>query len=193
VIAASIDRWALCSQNTKIRSFCRPEIARRVSVFITIIASLLPIPLFIFFDNSSGLCGINPTYNLDYTIFALIVIGILPPLLLVIFACLARYNLIKIRSRVRPTGGTDQDVHIHKRDQDLMKMLIGEILVFCLTTWPYPILTLYNFITLPIKAYKSPLRLAIESLVGFIIQPLLSYTYCCTQFYGKLLMNMYDR
>jgi len=193
VIAAIVDRWALSSENTKIRSICRPVIARRVTVFIIIIASLSPVPLFIFFDNSSGLCGINPAYDSAYTTFALIVIGILPPLLMVIFAFLTRYNLAKIRSRVRPTGGPNQNVRIHKRDHDLTKMLVGEILVFCLTTWPYPILTLYNYLTLPIKAYKSPWRVAIESLVGFIIQPLLSYTYCCTQFYGKLLMNMYDR
>ncbi len=193
MIVASVDRWALCSENVKIRSICRPEIARRVAVFIIIISSLLPVPLFVFFDNSSGLCAINPAYNVAYTIFALIVIGILPPLLMISFAFLARYNLMKIRSRVRPTGGPTQDVHIHKRDHDLLKMLVGEIFVFCLTTCPYPILTLYNCLTLPIKAYKSPLRVAIESLIGFIIQPLLTYTYCCTQFYGKLLMNMYDR
>ena len=71
-----------------------------------------------------------------------------------------------------------------------MQMLVGEVLVFCITTCPYPINTLYNYVTLPIASYKSQLRLAIESLVGFIILPLFSYTYCCTQFYGKVLINV---
>lgn len=109
---------------------------------------------------------------------------------MILFSFLARYNLIKIRSRVRPTGGTSQDIHIHKRDHDLMKMLIGEVIVFSLTTSVYPFNTMYSYLTIPIKAYKSPVRLAVESLIGYIIHPLLSYTYCCTQFYGKLEMNI---
>jgi hypothetical protein len=130
VAVAIIDRWALCSENAKIRSICRPEVARRISVFIIIISILLPVPLFVFFDNSSGLCGINPAYNVAYTIFALILIGIVPPSIMVLFAFLARYNLIKIRSHVRSTGEPSPDVHIHKRDHDLLRMLVGEIIVF---------------------------------------------------------------
>jgi hypothetical protein len=185
VIAGCVDRWALCSQNAKLRSICRPEVARRVIAVIITAAALISIPLFVFFDNSSGLCAIKPAYNLAYVIFALIFIGIVPPILMIIFTLLARHNLISMRSRVQATGGTRQSIHIHKRDHHLMKMLIGEVLVFCMTTCSYPAITMYNYLTLPIKAYKSPLRLAIESLVGFIIQPLLTYTYCATQFYSK--------
>jgi hypothetical protein len=189
VIAGCVDRWALCSQSTKLRSICSPKVAYRVLAGIVIFATLISIPLLIFFSNDSGLCAINPTYRLAYVVFALILIGILPPVLMILFTLLARYNLLKIRSRVQPNGVTRQSIHIHKRDHHLMQMLIGEVLVFCITTCPYAINTLYNYVTLPITQYKSPLRLAIESLVGFIILPLLSYTYCCTQFYGKHSIN----
>ncbi|CAF3979134.1 unnamed protein product, partial [Adineta steineri] len=134
--------------------------------------------------NSSGRCAINPSYNLAYTSFSLTLIGILPPSLMILFTFLARHNLTMIRSRVKPIDGDrTRDIHIHKRDHDLIKMLFGEVLVFCLTTCPFPCSTLYNFLTIPIKSYKTPIRLAIESLINFIIQPLLTYTYCCTQFY----------
>jgi hypothetical protein len=49
----------------------------------------MPIHLLIFFDNSSDQCVINPSYNLAYTSFAFIAIGILP-----------QYNLTNIRSCV---------------------------------------------------------------------------------------------
>ncbi|CAF1449848.1 unnamed protein product [Adineta steineri] len=184
LIAACVDRWALCSQNIKIRSFSRSKIALRVVSSIMISSILVPIPLLFFFDNSSGRCAINPSYNLAYTCFSLTLIGILPPTLMILFTFLARHNLTMIRSRVKPIDGDrTRDIHIHKRDHDLIKMLFGEVLVFCLTTCPFPCSTLYNFLTVPIKSYKTPIRLAIESLITFIIQPLLTYTYCCTQFY----------
>ncbi|CAF4077777.1 unnamed protein product [Adineta steineri] len=56
LIAACIDRWALCSQNIKIRSFSQSKIALRVVSFIMISSILVPIPLLFFFDNSSGRC-----------------------------------------------------------------------------------------------------------------------------------------
>lgn len=169
MIAGCVDRWALCSANASIRSICQPKMALRITAFIVIFSSLLPVALFIFYNNSSGQCAIDPSYNLAYTTFAMIFIGILPPFLMILFTLLARFNLTKIRSRVRPTGGTSsQDIHINKRDHDLMKMLIGEVIIFCLTTAPYPFNTMYNFLTVPIKAYKGPLRLAIEAFIGFI-------------------------
>ncbi|CAF4381422.1 unnamed protein product, partial [Adineta steineri] len=105
LIAACVDRWALCSQNIKIRSFSRSKIALRVVSSIMISSILVPIPLLFFFDNSSGRCAINPSYNLAYTCFSLTLIGILPPTLMILFTFLARHNLTMIRSRVKPIDG----------------------------------------------------------------------------------------
>ncbi|CAF0918230.1 unnamed protein product [Adineta steineri] len=185
LIAACVDRWALCSQNIKIRSFSQSKIALRVVFFIIIGSILMAIPLLFFFNNSSGRCAINPSYNLAYTSYSLTFIAILPPSLMILFSFLARHNLTMIRSRVKLIDGDKtRDIHIHKRDHDLIKMLFGEVVMFCLTTCPFPCITLYNFLTVPITSNKTPIRVAIESFINFIIQPLLNYTYCCTQFYG---------
>ncbi|CAF0963685.1 unnamed protein product [Adineta steineri] len=184
MIAACVDRWALCSQNIKIRSFSQPKTALRVICFIIIGSMLVNIALLFFFNNSSGRCAVNPSYNLAYTSYTLAFIGILPPSLMILFSVLARHNLRMIRSRVQPIDGDrTRGIHIHKRDHDLIKMLFGEVLVFCLSTCPFPFSVLYNFITAPITSDKTPLRVAIETFINFIIQPLLTYTYCCTQFY----------
>jgi hypothetical protein len=196
VIAGCIDRWALCSQNTTIRSFSRPRIAIRVIIILIITWTIIPIHLAIFFSNSTGQCIALPgTYALFYAIYSLIVIGILPLFLMILFGLLAWHNLQLIRSRAARIGAgikTIQHTQIVKRDRDLMRMLSGEVFVYCLTTIPYPIYLIYSVSTSSIVAYKSPVQLAIESLIGYIISPLLNFMYCCVQFYGKrILLSVY--
>ncbi|UJR23010.1 hypothetical protein I4U23_026036 [Adineta vaga] len=111
MVAACIDRWALCSQNVKIRSFCQVHVAP---------------PLFLYYDNSSGRCILTPLYALAYTIFSFLAISIIPLFLMIIFSVLTSHNLHTIRSRVLPQGNTVQNIRIHKRDHDLVKMLVGE-------------------------------------------------------------------
>ncbi len=125
------------------------------------------------------------SYALFYAIYSLIVIGVLPLALMITFSFLAWHNLRLIRSRVGPIDSTTRNITIHKRDRDLMKMLSGEVFAYCITTIPYPINLIYSVSTISIAAYKSPTRLAMESLIGYIVSPLLNFMYCCTQFYGK--------
>ncbi len=199
VIAGCIDRWALCSQSVTIRLFTRPKIAIRAIIILIIIWSIIPIHLAVFFSNTSGRCIALPgTYALFYAIYSLIVIGVLPLFLMILFSLLAWHNLKVIRSRVAPanialreaarrgkTMTNGRSMSIHKRDRDLMKMLGGEVFVYCVTTIPYPINLIYSVSTSSIAASKSPMRLAIESLIGYIVSPLLNFMYCCAQFYGK--------
>ncbi len=186
MIAACIDRWALCSKHSSIRAFSRPQKAIRLILILLVVWTVIPIHLAIFFNNSSGRCSAMPaSYAFFYAIYSMIVIGVLPLILMLVFSLLAWYNLQMIRSRVAPVGQTIRSIKIRKRDRDLMKMLSGEVFVYCLTTIPYPIYLIYNVSTSSIAAYKSPTRVAIESLIGYIITPFLNFTYCCVQFYGK--------
>jgi len=186
VVAGCIDRWALCSNNPSIKAFSRPHNAIRVILILLVVWTIIPIHLAIFFNNSTGRCIAMPeSYAFFYAIYSLIVIGILPLVLMIVFSLLAWHNLRMIRSRVAPTGQAVGNLNIQKRDRDLMKMLSGEVFVYCVTTIPYPINLIYSVSTSSIAAYKSPTRLAIESLVGYIVSPLLNFMYCCAQFYGK--------
>ena len=191
MIAGCIDRWALCSQSGTIRSFARPKVAVRVIIGLVIVWTIIPIHLAVFFNSTTGRCIALPgAYALFYAIYSLIVIGVLPLFLMILFSLLAWRNLQYTRSRVGPKDGTvagptARNITIHKRDRDLMKMLGGEVFVYCVTTIPYPINLIYSVSTSAIAASKSPMRLAIESLIGYIISPLLNFMYCCAQFYGK--------
>ncbi len=186
MIAGCIDRWALCSSNPTIKAFSRPHNAIRVILILLVVWTIIPIHLAIFFNNSTGRCIAMPeSYAFFYAIYSLIVIGILPLVFMILFSLLARRNLRMIRSRVVPMGQTTRNLNIHKRDRDLMKMLSGEVIVYCVTTIPYPINLIYSVSTSSIAAYKSSTRLAIESLIGYIVSPFLNFMYCCAQFYGK--------
>jgi hypothetical protein len=75
-------------------------------------------------------------------------------------------------------------LRLHKADRDLMRMLAGEVLVYLITTLFYPVNVLYGVITAPFAAEKSEMRVAVESLIGYIISPMLNYVYCVAQFYS---------
>ncbi|CAF1169727.1 unnamed protein product [Adineta ricciae] len=189
MVAACIDRWAVCSQNVRIRSLCQIRTARYVTGVIVLLSIILPAPLFLYYDNGTGRCILLPTYTLAYTIFSFLAISVIPLLLLIIFSLLTCHNLHLIHSRVLPTSGTVQSIRIHKRDHDLMKMLAGEVVIYCLTQSTFPVNTMYGYFTSFFTANKSQLRIAVESLISFIIHPILSFTYCCTQFYVCALVS----
>ncbi|CAF2786949.1 unnamed protein product [Rotaria sp. Silwood2] len=188
MIAACIDRWALTSPHAKIRSFCRPKMARNVILCLLLIWPIIPVHMAIFINNYSGRCGAPSYYAFAFAVYLFIFIGFLPPCFMISFGILAWNNLRQIRSRVTPRDSTGQ-VRFHKADRDLMRMLAGEVLVYVVTTVPYPVNALYGFITTPIASQKSAMRLAIEALVGYIISPLLNYIYCVAQFYGMIVIS----
>jgi hypothetical protein len=75
VIAACIDRWALCSQSATIRSFSRPRIAICVILILIIIWAIIPIHLAVWYSNNTGQCIVLPdTYAFLYTIYSMIVL-----------------------------------------------------------------------------------------------------------------------
>lgn len=188
MIAACIDRWALTSSNPQIRSICRPHVARCVIPSLMLIWCIIPIHMAVFVNNESGRCRAPNSYALAFSIYLFIFIGILPPLLMIYFGILAWRNLQFIRKRIAPLNDVHR-VRFHRSDRDLMLMLTGEVLVYIITTSLYPVNVLYGVITAPIAKEKSDMRLAVESLVAYIISPVLNYIYCVAHFYGKIVVN----
>ena len=184
MIAACIDRWALTSPNAKIRSFCRPHIARRVIIGLIPLWTLIPVHLAIFINNESGRCGPPVSYAFVFGIYLVIFIGILPPVMMIFFGVLARHNLLLIRTRVA-TSIQPTRARLHKADRDLMKMLTGEVVVYIITTLLYPANILYGVVTTSMLE-KNAMRVAVESLISFIISPVLNFIFCVASFYGMI-------
>lgn len=191
VIAACVDRWALTSPNVRIRSICRPIVARYVILALIPIWCLIPMHMAINVTNSTGRCGAPSYYAFAFGMYLLVFIGILPPILMIFFGVFAWYNLKNVRRRVCPIVRSGH-YRFPKSDRDLMRMLTGEVCVYVVTTVLYPANVLYGVITAPFASQKSAIRLAVESLIGFIISPLLNYIYCVAPFYSKILILCYQ-
>lgn len=147
---------------------------------------IIPVHMAVFVTITLGRCGAPPHYAFAFSMYLFVFIGILPPLTMISFGVLAWRNLKLVKSRVTPATGGKQ-IRLQKANRDLMKMLTGEVIVYLITTVLYPGNVLYGVITAPIASSKSEMRLAIESLIGYIISPLLNYVYCVAQFYGESL------
>lgn len=184
MIAACVDRWALTSPNARIRSYARPEIVRYVIPALILTWCIIPVHMAIFVNNNTGRCGTPSFYAFAFGMYLLFFIGILPPTLMLTFGTLAWYNLQLMRRRVQPIDQRSQN-RSSKLDRDLMRMLTGEVLVYLITTLLYPANVLYGVVTTSMGVQKTPLRSAIDSLIGFIISPLLNYVYCVAPFYSQ--------
>ncbi len=69
-------------------------------------------------------------------------------------------------------------------------MLCTEVCLVYVTTVPFSCNTLNSCLTVPIRAYRNPLRPIIESLVEFIIHSFLNYNYGCTHLYDMWWKTM---
>lgn len=189
MISACIDRWASTSSKPTIRKFSQPKVAICVILGLIPIWAIIPIHMAVHVTITAGRCGTPSYYAFAFGMYLLFVIGLIPPFLLITFGCMALRNLRLIRRRVVNVQNPAQ-LRFQKADHDLMRMVTGEVIVYLITTLVYPANVLYGVVTRPFAAQKSPMRVAIENLVGFIISPLLNYIYCAAPFYSESIIYL---
>jgi hypothetical protein len=159
VVAASADRFFATQTSVRIRSLSSVRVARRV-VFLMcpiwlVIAVHVPI-----LTGTSGTtsCGIFGLYKLIYAVYQIIVTFILPPLLMCIFSTLTIRHLYQLHGPER---------RARQRDRSLMRLVIAEVTVNIVTSFPSSINTIYGAATLYVTN-KSAKRLQIESFLSFV-------------------------
>jgi uncharacterized membrane protein len=111
-------------------------------------------------DIRSGVCGMFGLYKFIYAIYLLMVVGILPSVLMVIFSSLAMHSFH------RRLGN---QIHARERDREFMRMVIAETMVNVLTSIVYSANLIYGAVTYNI-ADKSAERLEIEGFITFFTQ-----------------------
>ena len=110
--------------------------------------------------------GIN---TVIYSIYVLIIVGILPLGSAITFSVLLGYNLKKIRSRVQPMISTVNPATNHvlrKRDRDMLRMLLIEILFYSITTVPTVAMLIYGAATQ--TTVKNDTRQRVEAFIRYI-------------------------
>lgn len=179
IVLACIDRFALSSSSLRVRSFCRTKIAFSAIVCIFIVWPIIAVHIPILLTIQSGRCGMTNPYSLIYSIYSFIIAGLLPPALMVIFGIKTIRNLHLIHARIQPNA--DENFRIKRKDYNLMVMLMWEVVVYLVSTTPYPIQTLYLAVTSNI--IKTTLRLQIESFITFMAYSFLIYINSASPFY----------
>jgi hypothetical protein len=116
----------------------------------------------------------------------MIVAGVLPPLLMMIFSLLLMHNLKKMRTHIQSVKATGErntcSVHIlRKRDRDLMKIVLIEVLIYLITTMPFSIYLIYKMLTY--NSMKSLNRIEIELFFNYLTQSFLMYLNTALPFY----------
>ena len=203
LVAASLDRYALSSTNARFRQLATVKTARRTVAIIVSVWVVLPVHTLIFYNLNAGTCGIVFSFPvaLYHSIYTTIAGTVLPIAFMLAFALLIRRNLDQRRVRRhntvhQSTGARNEVEHLHrKRDQQALKMLIVQIVVFAILTIPLMVHNIYTAVTLTVSN-KPADRLSIERFARFVVDvivyfyPVVSfclYTMASRTFRGELM------
>jgi hypothetical protein len=192
IVLACIDRFVMTSIRARSRALSRPPIAWCLMAIITIIWHLFGIHIPILTKIQNGRCGQFETYYIVYTVYFLIGTSLIPPGMMAIFGKLAYRNMRQLHARVQPIGNTANpnrsDTTIHRRDRDLLVMLLAEVIFYIVTAGLYPCILLETSITNLMTVSKSLERTQIESFVTSI-GAFLGYTNSAAPFYLYLIAS----
>ena len=181
-VLACIDRFALSSMQVRIRSFSQRHVAIRLITISTIFWALAVIFFSIVRTIENGSCNIyNSLYTAIYTIYYLIFAGVLPPFLIIVFSVLVMRNLSQMRARIQPTRDNQPTSMLNKRDRDLIKMVLIEVIIYITSTTPFSAFLVYKFIS--DSSIKSKERKQIESFINYMTQSFIMYFNTALPFY----------
>jgi hypothetical protein len=144
LVLACIDRFLITSDRDNFRAFSTPKRAKYLIFFSFIFWTLFTIHLPIMLTVVNGRCTTPGVYSIIYSVFTIIVVGLIPSITLVIFGYLAYHNMRKMQNRIQPVGRNtiDGNISIQRRDRDLLIIILAEILVYVVTTSPFPLIEL---------------------------------------------------
>jgi hypothetical protein len=186
IVTACFDRFALCSTSVRLRQFSRVHIARRYMIpSIIIICLILPIHMLIYNISVNNICtypGASALYN---SIYAISLVGFIPPILMSFFSFLIFRNLKSMQQRRQVRQLTNENQRQRKTDQQVLGMLIIQVVVYVATTTMTSINLLYS--VLPIY-FKSNEQKSIETFISFIMG-MLNYSCPCLSFYLFILAS----
>lgn len=181
IILACIDRACLSSRQVYIRNFSQFKFARLLSLIVIIFWTIATIHMPIFTIIQSNQCTMLYAYNLAFSIYAVVFAGTVPPILMSIFSLITIHNLHSIHMRNSIVR------RIQQRDIHLIRMLIAQVIVYVLTTTPYPLSKIYSFLTLSIS--KSIDRQIIEEFIYFLTSSFLLFLNPTISFYIYMITS----
>ena len=181
-VLACIDRFALSSMKIRIRLFSQQKIAIRLIILNKIFWLLLVIYFSSIRTIKNYICDIHNNINLlIYTIYYMICSGLLPPLLIIIFSLLLINNLRNMRKNIKNNEKNSSNNILRKRDRDLIKMVLIEVMFYVLSTMPFSIYLIYKMIN--DHLIKTEYQINLELFINYLTQSFLMYFNTALPFY----------
>ncbi|CAF1230463.1 unnamed protein product [Adineta steineri] len=182
-VLACIDRYMWTRDDAHTRFMNRSSTSRYLAAIVILFWHIFPIHIPILVTINNGRCSEFGVYYVIYQAYNSTFLGLLPPILMSIFGFLAYHNMKKLHLRVRPIGNNgDHNGRIHRRDRDLLLMILTEMVVYILTALPYPFILLEIAVTNYMGVIKSAERVEIENFLNSITLTLFFVT-CSARFY----------
>jgi hypothetical protein len=190
ILLATIDRYLISSNDNHRRQLSTIRNAYRTIGFLTILFCLLYFHILILyniqtFENSSNhLQNYCYPQRGPYRIFSdiqlLVQFSLLPPILMSIFVILIMRNIHASHSRIANAVVAHHHARIIKRDIQLSKMLLLQVMITIICSLPLAVSQLLTTMTLTWT--KTVLRLTIESFFSQIARQLAFFN-CSISFY----------
>lgn len=158
IVLACADRFFASHSNPRFRQLSSVRLAVKLIFLMTVGWPIVGIHLPILMDLREGICEIIDSYRLIYAIYQIALVGIFPPVLMIIFSAL---TIRRLHQRHKT------QTRAKRRDRHMMRMVIAEVLVNVITSIPFSLNLVYGGITHDVVD-KSAQRLEIEAFLSFI-------------------------
>ena len=184
LIFACIDRYLITNERAAMRALSTPKRAKYLVFFAYIFWAIAASHQAIFFTPNNGQCTRFGLYAIIFTFYSILFVGLIPSIILSIFACLTYRNLKRLRNRVQPINpNTGHANHIvQRRDRDLLILVIAEVVVYIVSTALFPISLLETMISGYVVPAKSPYHARAE-IFAFNISVFVLNIYSAAPFY----------
>ncbi|CAF0842444.1 unnamed protein product [Adineta ricciae] len=166
VVLACIDRFVITRANIRVRSLSSIRMAVGSTMVMIVLCFLIAMHLPILTNIRNGVCGMIGLYKVIYSFYQIIVVGLLPPILMIIFSALTIQNLWRQHA---------SRLSARRRDRNLMRMLIAEVTVDIVISIPYSANLIHGAVVNN-SAGKSTKQIEIETFITFFTQFLIYIT-----------------
>ncbi|CAF1376824.1 unnamed protein product [Adineta ricciae] len=160
IVLACIDVFFLTRSNVRIRLWSSTKIAYLLTATVCVACPTVASHFPIFMDLRGSTCGLFDSYRYFFGIYQLVLVSLLPSVLMGIFGILAVRTIHQ-----RGTALTS----VRRRDRDLMRMIVAEILINIIASIPLSANLIYTAATISLMN-KSAERIEIDAFMNFLGQ-----------------------
>ncbi|CAF4708777.1 unnamed protein product [Rotaria socialis] len=197
---ACVDRYAMCSRHSRIRNFSQPRIAAYVIAIIVGLWILIPIHVLVFYKVENGRCTVPEAYLYFNAAYSVLIGAALPPGIMIVFSALAVRSLRGIRKSIRQAivqvnnasirdsaTTTPMSIRIKQHDHQLLKMLLVDVILYCLSNIPPPMSNIYSSVTL--KWNKTPEQIQLQNFFTYLVSQFFIYFSTSASLYTNLMIS----